>query len=205
MSISECGYWSRDEISEIWDFYVTKSVASSSSQRRTAANYGLKFIPFDTILTFSGVPDNRRDMLKADSIPGVLKEYDFEYFKKGTNEQVAIDIDSPRLVCIQPYSITDRGEPVAKGDGKGVTLLTHIRNSLAHGLTFFFDNGMMLLEDKAGGSSGKTTAMMLLPQTALLDWLRAIDINAQFYSKSFDRSPYSKLVTKLPVKKTIDN
>ena len=29
--------------------------------------------------------------------------------------EIPIEIDSPRLVCMQPYSIADRNKPVAKG------------------------------------------------------------------------------------------
>ncbi|RGI68070.1 hypothetical protein DXD94_02340 [Collinsella sp. TM10-22] len=52
----------------------------------------------------------------------------------------------------------------------------------------------MLLEDKAGGSSGKTTAMMLLPQKAFTDWIKAIDIDARFYFKDAGRGEFEKLI-----------
>lgn len=200
-SLSELNGWTADEIAAIWDFYVTKSVANSASQRRSAGDYGLRELPFDKLLDYEGVPSDRREMLMVDSFGDVLEEYGFKTtgsYKgpdgKKRDVEVPIDIASPRVVCIQPYSITGRKGPVPKGDGKGMTLLTHIRNSLAHGCTYFFDNGMMLLEDKAGGSSGKTTAMMLLPQRAFTDWIKAIDINASFYFKDADRSEFEKLV-----------
>lgn len=195
MSIRDAGIWTSEEISVIWDFYVTKSVAASASQRRSTADYGLVEIPFDSLLDYEGVSAGKREMLMADSINGVLKEYDFEYKTKkdGKEVETAIDIDTPRLVCIQPYSITDRNKPTAKGGGKGRTLLSHMRNSLAHGCTYFFDNGNLLLEDRAGGSSGKTTAMILLPQDALLDWIKIVDISAKYYFPGVDRGSYLKL------------
>lgn len=195
MSLSEAGFWTPEEISAIWDFYVTKSIASSASQKRRASDYGLKEMPFDALLYRSGVPKDKREMLMADSINGVLDEYGFvTREKKGNKEEIEIpiDIDSPRLVCIQPYSIADRGKPAAKA-GKAATMFTHIRNSLAHGCTYYFDNGMMLLEDRANGSSGKTTAMMLLPQSAFVDWIKIIDIDAKYYFRNSDRSLYESI------------
>lgn len=202
MSIQEAGIWTPQEISIIWDFYVTKSVAASASQRRGPADYGLAEIPFEGLLDHEKIAASNSEMLMADTINGVLKEHGFEYKTKkdGQEVELAIDIDTPRLVCVQPYSITDRNKPAAKGGGKGRTLLTHMRNSLAHGCTYFFDNGNLLFEDRAGGSSGKTTAMVLLPQSALLDWVKIIDIRAHYYFPDVDRGPYLQYVKQKPGK-----
>ena len=162
-------------------------------------------MPFDTLLDYSGVLAEKREMLMADRIDGVLKEYGFVYMGKDPNTkeviEIPIEIDSPRLVCMQPYSIADRNKPVAKGGGKGVTLLTHMRNSLAHGCTYFFDNGNMLLEDRAAGSSGKTTAKILLPQSSFLDWIKIIDIDGKYYFPNSARGDYRTLVVRSKPKK----
>lgn len=204
-SIRDSAIWSPEEVSIIWDFYVTKSVAASASQQRAVKDFGLKEMPFDTLLDHSGVLAEKREMLMADRIDGVLKEYGFVYMGKNPNTkediEIPIEIDNPRLVCIQPYSIIDRNKPVAKGGGKGMTLLTHMRNSLAHGCTYFFDNGNMLLEDKAGGSSGKTTAMILLPQSSFLDWIKIIDIDGRYYFPNIARDGYQSLVVRSKPKK----
>lgn len=201
MSLHESSYWTPDEISSIWDFFVTKSVANSASQRRTASDYGLKQLPFDTLLEYEGVPSGKRELLMADNLGDVIEEYGFkttvnQKSADGVKQEIEapIDIVSPRVLCIQPYTISGRKGPEPKDSGKGMTLLTHIRNSLAHGCTYYFPNGMMLLEDKAGGSSGKTTAMMLLPQKAFTDWIKAIDIDARFYFKDAGRGEFEKLI-----------
>lgn len=200
-SLSESNNWTADEVAAIWDFYVTKSVANSASQRRSVADYGLHELPFDKLLDYGGVPSDKREVLMVDNLGEVLEEYGFKTTEshmgpdgKKHDAEIPIDIESPRVVCIQPYSITGRKSPAPKGGGKGATLLTHIRNSLAHGCTYYFDNEMMLLEDKAGGSSGKTTAMMLLPKRVFVDWIKAIDIDARFYFKDADRSEFERLV-----------
>lgn len=195
-SLRDVGIWTAEDIAIIWDFYVTKSVAASASQKRSAADYGLREIPFDSLLDHSHVSAKRREILMANSIDGVLSEYGFKCRGKDSNKnaiELEIEIDELRLLCIQPYSIADRKGPEPKA-GKGVTLLTHIRNSLAHGCTYFFDNGNVLFEDKASGAKGKTTAMILLPQTALTDWIKAIDIEAKYYFPGVDRGPFRSLV-----------
>lgn len=200
-SITEAGIWSSHEVETIWDFYVTKSVGAAASQKRSAGDYGLKELPFDTLLDQSGVSSEKREVLMADNMNGVLEEYDFIYCKKktdGTSKEklidIAIDIDNPRVLCLQPYSISDRGKPVPKGGGKGVTLLSHMRNSFAHGCTYFFDNGMALFEDRAAGSNGKITAMILIPQSALTEWIKIIDNDARYYFKDSPREKYKDLV-----------
>ena len=61
-------------------------------------------MPFDTLLDYSGVLAEKREMLMADRIDGVLKEYGFVYMGKDPNTkevvEIPIEIDSPRLVCM---------------------------------------------------------------------------------------------------------
>lgn len=199
--MNEAAIWSPEEMASIWDFYVAKSVANSASQKRGARDYGLKQLPFETLLEYAGVAAERYEIVMANRVDGILRQYGFKYMVKQGVEQ-EIDISIPRMVCIQPYSITDREGPKEKA-GKGETLLTHVRNSLAHGCTYFFDNGMMLLEDRQTGISGATTAMILIPQSAFLDWIKIIDINAQHYFKESDRSVFEKLVTKAKTKNCV--
>ena len=44
-SINESSF-SSEQIAMIWDFYVTKSIAASASQKRTPADYGKKTWPW---------------------------------------------------------------------------------------------------------------------------------------------------------------
>ena len=67
-SIRDSAIWSSEEVSIIWDFYVTKSVAASASQQRAAKDFGLKEMPFDTLLDYSGVLAEKREMLMADRL-----------------------------------------------------------------------------------------------------------------------------------------
>ena len=57
-------------------------------------------------------------------------------------------------------------------------MFTHIRNAFAHGNTYFFENGNVLLEDKDGN---KITARILIAVQTLVDWIRLIDKDSIIY------------------------
>lgn len=173
-SIYEIGL-PKEQESIIWDFYVTKSIAGSSSQKRSLADYGLKKIPFEQMLKAGGIDSEHKLILLANSITQTLKDNDLDIGNE--KKPVAIDVETPRIVCITPYSIADTNKPKAKV-GEGESVLTHIRNAFAHGNTYFFDNGNVLLEDK---NKNTVTARLILPLQALLDWIKIIDSNNNFY------------------------
>ena len=50
-------------------------------------------------------------------------------------------------------------------------LFRHIRNALAHNLTYGFENGKIMLEDKF---KNKITARLLLSKKTLIDWIGLI-------------------------------
>ena len=92
-------------------------------------------------------------------------------------------LEHPRAILLQKYSITVDENEKFKFSGGGENhvncLFRHIRNSFAHGNTYFFDNGNVLLEDK---DNSKITAAILIKQQTLLDWIRVIDKEEQFYT-----------------------
>lgn len=173
-----CAGFSDEQIAMIWDFYVTKAIAGSASQQRKVSDYGLSKIPYDEMLKIAEVPDGCCNALLADKMPETLRLNDLLIVgEKGV--PVEIDIDIPRIAYLIPYQIIDNGKPQAKNNcGKAEALLTHIRNSFAHGNTYFFDNGNVLLEDKNGST---ITAMCLLRQQTLLDWIQLIDKSQKYY------------------------
>lgn len=199
-SLSECGIFESSTVETIWDFYVSKSIASSSGQKRTATDYGLREIFYEGLMSIAEIPSNRNEMIMADSINAVLKEYDFVVERKGKQDagepervSLEIEIDELRALSMQPYSISDRNKPVGK-ISKSECLLAHIRNSFAHANTYWLDNGNVLLEDKAGGSSGKTTAMILINSQTLVRWIKAIDIEGRFYFQGEPRDEFLPFV-----------
>ena len=164
----------------IWDFYVTHAIASSASQKRSAKDYGLSQLPWGEMKKVAGLRANDVKILLANSINETLKRYDL-IVSEGKGERKvpkAIDIDALRIVCTTPYRIADENPPEAK-IGEAESVLTHIRNSFAHGLTYFFDNGNVMFEDK--DSSGQITARMILKGQTLLDWIGLIDKEKIYY------------------------
>ena len=63
-----------------------------------------------------------------------------------------------------------------------ISLFRHIRNALAHGNTYFFENGFMMLADR--NEKKDDTARIILPISALLEWIWIIDKNERYYVKS---------------------
>lgn len=176
-SINESGF-TVAQISMIWDFYVTKSIAASASQKRTASDYGLKQIPFVKMLEVAGIKENQYKILLSDRMPATLDALNL----KTTGEkgiEIPIEVDIPRFALIMGYSISDEEEPKPKDNcSKAECLLTHIRNAFAHGNTYFFNNENLLLEDK---NKSNTTAMIIIKQKTLLDWIKLIDHEERFY------------------------
>lgn len=169
MAIKDSGF-SADEVNLIWDFYVTKSPAEQSTQSISFTNYGWA----DTTSKENGYPalENAlaKDagiesfyMIRATSIKNTLNSVDL-----GNR---TICIEHPRAVLMQRYSIlVDENENMQfQHEEKRVTcLFRHIRNSFAHGNTYFFENDMMLLEDK---DKNTITARILIPRKSLLSWI----------------------------------
>lgn len=172
--------FSSEEVAMIWDFYVTKAIAESASQGRRAADYELKELPWKDMLTTAGISASNVKMLLANSINKTLIDFDLEITEGKGNDKhnKPIEINAPKIVCLTPYSIADEEKPKARV-GEAESILTHIRNSFAHGNTYFFDNNMVMLEDK--DQRGTITARMLFGCKTLLDWITLIDSSQKFY------------------------
>ena len=173
-----------EQVSIVWDFYVTHSIAESAGQKRTSSDYGYKQLPFNYMLKIAKWDKNNCVILPCDNINKTLCKLGLmitEKIKDENNKNIivnkAIDISNPRAVCIAPYDINDDEAPKPK-KGKAENILTHIRNALAHGNTYFLDNDMVLLEDKNGN---KITAEILVHMRTLLDWIKLIDREERFY------------------------
>lgn len=173
-SIYEIGL-SREREVMIWDFYVTKSIANSSGQKRDAKSYGWDKWPYKEMMSEAGIDEKNIKILAATTIKQTLKDfglYPIEAAEKGEmSGELAIDVDTQRIVCLVPFKIADEGPP-KPNIGKVECILTHIRNALAHGNTYFFDNDNVLFEDKNGSI---ITARIVLKVQTLIDWILLID------------------------------
>ena len=178
-------FFTDKQIKTIWDFYVTKSVANSASQKRTINDYGKKQFPWKEMIRVAGIDVNDVKILCANNINKTLVNYGLCVEKKSNGYPEEIEIDDCKIICVTPFSISDEERPKPKcGDAESV--LTHIRNSFAHGNTYFFDNGNVLFEDK--DNRGTITARMLLKQQTLLDWIFLIDSERKYYDLSAEEA-----------------
>ena len=94
-----------------------------------------------------------------------------------------ICISHAKAVLIQKFKCNpDENEQVKieSIESRINAIFRHIRNSFAHGNTFFFDNGMCLLEDKDGSS---ITAEILIHQKSLVEWIYIVDRDNKYYKK----------------------
>ncbi len=165
------------QVAMIWDFYVTRSISGSASQKRKISDYGHSKIPYDDMMRCAGIESDKQYGLLADKMPATLRLLDFVITESGKPQE--IDIDTCRVAFLIPYQLVDDEKPQPKsGTSKADALLAHIRNAFAHGNTYFFDNGNVLLEDK---DKSNTTAMILIRQQTLLDWINLIDKEQHFY------------------------
>lgn len=165
--------FSDTQIKVIWEFYVTKALVSSASQKRKIEeDYGYKKIPVKEMKELAGFNEDNYKALLADKIDETLKR-----FSLLDDNDIIENIEEPRCVFALPYIIEDEKKPKSK-KSEGEMLLEHIRNCFAHGNTYFFNNGMMLLEDKNGK---KINARILIKQKTLLDWIMLIDKDNKYY------------------------
>ena len=178
-SIYDCGL-PKEQETIIWDFYVTHAIAGSASQGRKASDYGLSSLPWDEMKRIAAIDASNVKILLANSINKTLANSNLEITEgKGERKHfVAIEVDVPKIVCSTPYSIADEDPPKGKV-GEAESVLTHIRNAFAHGMTYFFDNGNVLLEDK--DQRGIITARIILKMQTLLDWITLIDREQRYY------------------------
>lgn len=177
-SINESSF-SSEQIAMIWDFYVTKSVAASASQKRTPSDYGRKTLPWKEMCECAGLTKENTKILLANSINKTIEKMDLltETGSAKDKKYIAIDVDTPKICCLTPYTISDEDPPKGKV-GEAESVLTHIRNAFAHGNTYFFDNKYLLLEDK---EQQKVTARIILAQQTLIDWISLIDKEQRYY------------------------
>ena len=145
IAIKDSGF-SSDEVNLIWDFYVTKSPAEQSAQSTSFVNYGWadttdkeRYPALENALAKDAGIESFY-MIRAKTIKDTLNLVDL-----GNR---TICIEHPRAVLMQSYNIIiDETEKMQlkSGESRIKCLFRHIRNSFAHGNTYFFENDMLLL------------------------------------------------------------
>lgn len=164
----------------IWYFYVTRSFAASASQKRSVKEFGINQLPLKQMIVVANVAEGESVIIPCTTMPGTLRKLSLETTGKdttGKKTEIEIDVDRPRWCCIQKFTVTD-DQGISANGSPAECLFTHIRNAFAHGNTYFFENGNVLLEDKDGN---KITARILIAVQTLVDWIRLIDKDSIIY------------------------
>lgn len=158
-SLKESSYTDKEKLL-IWDFYVSqydpKRFSGIDTDKISA--FIKKLMNAGDVAFFRAIRTKRIDKaLTSASLNGSF-----------------LCLEHPRIVLARAFSITsDENETLSFSGGANAEnelscFLRHIRNSLAHNNTYFFDNGNILLEDKNGNV---IDARILIHQKALIDWV----------------------------------
>lgn len=170
------------QIDMLWDFYVTHTISGGSGLGRSVSDYGWKkddnkkdgYPALEKELIAKAGLSNNICFIRSTTCKDTLSAMDL------SNDEICIE--HPRAVLLQKYSTTvDENEKISfSGGGENHVncLFRHIRNSFAHGNTYFFENGTVLLEDK---ENSKITDEILIIQKTLLDWIKIIDKDEEYY------------------------
>lgn len=170
------------QIDMLWNFYVTHTISGGSGLMRSVSDYGWKkddnkkdgYPALEKELIAKAGLSNNICFIRSTTCKDTMSAMDL------SNDEICIE--HPRAVLLQKYSTTvDENEKISfSGGGENHVncLFRHMRNSFAHGNTYFFDNGTILLEDT---DKSKITAAILVRQQALLDWIKIIDKNKKYY------------------------
>jgi hypothetical protein len=171
------------QIDMIWDFYVTHTISGGSGLERDITDYGWRknenktdgYPALETALFEIAELKSNICFIRSKTCKDTLGEMDL------SNDMIC-DVH-PRAVLLQKFSTTvDENENIkfAGGGENHITcLFRHIRNAFAHGNTYFFESGLVLLEDK---DNSTVSAEILLKQQTLLDWIKVIDKHEKYYS-----------------------
>lgn len=179
--------FSPEEINLIWDFYVTHQIVGSDDVKEDSLNRSVKDYGWQTSNSkLDGYLAIEFNMIQTAEMDDFIIKRTNKLAKHLADNDLKNDhlvIEHPRAVLKQNYTCTPDEDEIAKNESKEsriAAIFRHIRNSLAHGNTYFFENGYVLLEDK----EGKTiTAAILLKKQTLLDWIYVVDKNNKFYSR----------------------
>jgi len=178
-ALSDMGF-SSDELIKIIDFYlfkapIIKNNESAAGGLKSLSDFGWKGSSGPSslskleglLLKESGI--SSFCMIRSDSIDETLKSMDLL--------SDSICSTHPRAVMKQNYllKVNEAGAiSLTARENRMVALFRHIRNSIAHGCTYAFSNGLIMLEDKDENSS-KITCRMILKKDTLIKWIEIIN------------------------------
>lgn len=175
LSDSNAGVYTPEEFKSVIDYYVSKAPVLKSGA--TGDGFGLRSLATIGWKGNGGLGKLESELLKASGITLIFIRSD-----SISNTIKSMDLDS-KVCCEHPRAVLKQGFKLkAKENGQiEVTnsetrmecLFRHIRNSLAHGRTYVFNNEMIMLEDL--DENGTLSARIMIKAKTLIDWMNIID------------------------------
>ena len=162
------------EIKTIYSFYLNDWSSKANNNQKDFSGYGWQGMSGETglnkleglLLEKAGI--QTFCMKKTKTIKETL-------LKMNLNDEICVA--HPRAVMIINNEVVyteDSKFEVKTKETRMACLFRHIRNALAHNLTYSFDNGNIMLEDMESDNNN-TTARILLKKETLLDWIKIIE------------------------------
>ncbi len=175
------GFFSAEELSAIFDFYlvhtpVKKSKDAKGDSERWLGDYGWA--------GSSALSKLEGELLKCSGISSfcILKSGSINLTVEAMQLNEKICPSCPRAVFrinCKPKLREDGSLDSSPSETRLGCVFRHIRNCIAHGQVYGLDNRMLYLRDK--DEDGTISAAAVIGQQTLLDWIKVVDRDATFY------------------------
>lgn len=172
--------FSPEELSQVVRFYLLEPLTARDGKQKNTGQRHLSLFKWSG----NSLPTLERELLKSSGIPSFImlgSSSIAQTLKNMDLDGETICTEHPRAVMQRPAKLTMKEDGAIdrrySDSNRMVCLLRHIRNSIAHGLTYKFENGMILLQDQSSEST--ITARILLSKQSLLDWIDIVERNNQ--------------------------
>lgn len=171
----------------IVDFYVSKAPVLKNNKKDTEG-FGLRSLKDLGWVGNTGLGRLEAELKSsADLTLYFIRSNSIDSTLESMNLDGCICIEHARGVLQQKHNIVlkENGEvSITPDESRMECLFRHIRNSLAHGRTYSFNNGYIMLEDM-DNQSNKITARLLIKFQSLIEWIEIIGNPEKYlYKKS---------------------
>ena len=175
--LSHAGY-TDSELASIYDFYVSQAPICKAQMNQNGNLKSLAGLGWRGTTGEQSLPALERKLLRVSDMPMLclVKGASIKDTLGQWNLRDSICTVHPR--CVMQWNarvelMEDGSTRVSVNETRMECLFRHIRNSLAHSLTFVFSSGTILLEDR-GADQNHVTARILLKKQTLLDWMSVV-------------------------------
>ena len=180
LSDSTANVFTPEQFRSVIDFYVSKAPVLKTGA--TGDGFGLRSLSAIGWRGTGGLGRLERELLKESGMTLVFIRSDsIDNTIESMNLDSRICCDHPRAVLKQSFKLKakENGQiEVTSSETRMEGLFRHIRNSLAHGRTYIFNNVSIMLEDS--DENGTLSARILIKAQSLIEWMTIINNPANY-------------------------